>query len=37
MVKAREQSKALNYTDPFKIGQITMHEVFLSLQKFILR
>jgi len=37
MVKAREQSKTLNYKDPFKINQITMHEIFLSLQSFILR
>jgi len=38
MVKAREQSKTLNYTDPFKIiDQITLHEFFLSLQSFILR
>jgi len=37
MVKAREQSKTLNYTDPFKIYQITLHEIFLSLQSFILR
>jgi len=37
MVKAREQSKTLNYTDPFKIDQITLHEIFLSLQSFILR
>ena len=31
MVKAREQSKTLNYTDPFKTDQITLHEIFLSL------
>ena len=37
MVKAREQSKTLNYTDPFKIDQITLHEILLSLQSFILR
>jgi len=36
MVKAREQSKTLNYMAPFKIDQITMHEIFLSLQSFIL-
>jgi len=36
MVKAREQSKTLNYTDLFKIDQITLHEIFLSLQSFIL-
>jgi len=36
MVKAREQSKPLNYTDPFKSYQITLHEIFLSLQSFIL-
>jgi len=34
MVKAREQSKTLNYTDPFQINQITLHEIFLSLQSF---
>ena len=37
MVKAREQSKKLNYTDPFKIDHITLHGIFLSLQSFILR
>ena len=37
MVKAREQSKTLNYTDPFKIDQITLHEILLSLQSFIWR
>jgi len=37
MVKAREQSKTLNYTDPFKIDHITLHGIFLSLQSFILR
>ena len=37
MVKAREQSKKLNYTDPFKIDYITLHGIFLSLQSFILR
>jgi len=31
MVKAGEQSKTLNYTDLFKIDQITLHEIFLSL------
>jgi len=31
MVKAREQSKTLNYKDSFKIDQITLHESFLSL------
>ena len=36
MVKAREQSKKLNYTDPFKIDYITLHRIFLSLQSFIL-
>jgi len=28
MMKAREQSKTLNYTDPFKIDQIILHEIF---------
>ena len=28
MVKAREQSKKLNYTDPFKIDHITLHGIF---------
>jgi len=37
MVKAREQSKTLKYTDPFKIEQITLQKIFLSLQSFILR
>jgi len=37
MVKAREQSQTLNYTNPFKIDQITLHEIFLLLQSFILR
>jgi len=37
MVKAKEQSEKLNYTDPFKIDQITMHDIFLSLQSFIFR
>jgi len=37
MLKAREQIKTLNYTGPFKIDQITMHEILLSLQSFILR
>jgi len=37
MVKAMEQSNKLNYTDPFKIDQITLHEIFLSLQSFILK
>jgi len=36
MVKAREQSKTLIYTDPFQIDQITLHEIFLLLQSFIL-
>ena len=37
MVKAMEQSKTLNYTDPFKIDQITLQEIFLSLQNFYLK
>ena len=37
MLKAREQSKKLNYTDQFKIDHITLHGIFLSLQSFILR
>ena len=37
MVKAREQSKKLNYTDLFKIDHITLYGIFLSLQSFILR
>jgi len=35
MVKARVQSKTLMNTDPFKIGQITLREIFLSFQSFI--
>jgi len=37
MVKAREQSNKLNYTDLLKIDYITLHGIFLSLQSFILR
>jgi len=37
MLKAREQSKKLNYTDRFKTDHITLHGNFLSLQSFILR
>jgi len=37
MVKAREQSKTLNYTDLFKIDHITLHGIFRSLQSFNLR
>ena len=34
MVKAREQSKTLNYTDPFKIDQIILHEIFSLASEF---
>ena len=34
IVKAREQSKTLNYLDLFKIDNLTLHRMFLSLQKF---
>jgi len=37
MVKAREQSKTLNYTDPFQIDQITLHEIFSLASKFHLK
>jgi len=32
MVKAREQSKTLNYTDPFKIDQIPALDFSLALE-----
>jgi len=35
-VTAREQSKTLNYTDPFKIDQITLHEIFRVIRLTIL-
>jgi len=34
MVKAREQSKKLIYTDPFKIDQITLHFFALASEFF---
>jgi len=37
MVKAREQSKTLNYTGPFQIDQITLHEIFSLASKFHLK
>jgi len=37
MVKAREQSKTLNYTDLFKSDKITLHGMLLSLQSFNVR
>jgi len=37
MVKAREQSKTLNYTDPFQIDQITLHKIFSLASKFHLK
>jgi len=37
MLKAREQSKKLNYTDRFKTDHITLHGIFFSLQSFIFK